>query len=290
MTDFLMKPKIDFAFKEIMMDEKVRIGFLSAILKINPADIKETRILNTYLRKIHEKDKQGILDARILMNDDTEIDIEIQLTELKVWADRSLFYLSKMYTEQIEEGQSYQVFKKCVSISILDFTLFHDTPDYYSCFHLWEDMRHTLFTDKVEFHVLELPKLPEEWKTSSDDRLLWAKFISSERKEDFEMLATKNTYLESAYQQLQIISQDKEKRLEYEARQKAILDYNQSMLEAEQRGKEAGREEGEKIGRKTGEHDRNIQIAKNLLSLNVPINIITQGTGLTIEQIEALKK
>jgi len=54
------------------------------------------------------------------------------------------------------------------------------------------------------------------------------------------------------------------------------------MWEAEQRGKEAGREEGE--------HDRNIQIAKNLLSLNVPINIITQGTGLTIKQMEALKK
>ncbi len=32
MSDFLMKPKIDYAFKEIMMDEKARIGFLSAVL------------------------------------------------------------------------------------------------------------------------------------------------------------------------------------------------------------------------------------------------------------------
>jgi len=55
MTDFLMKPKIDFAFKEIMMDEKARIGFSSAILKINPADIKGTYILNTYLRKFMKK-------------------------------------------------------------------------------------------------------------------------------------------------------------------------------------------------------------------------------------------
>uniref|UniRef100_UPI0040568A81 PD-(D/E)XK nuclease family transposase n=1 Tax=Agathobacter sp. TaxID=2021311 RepID=UPI0040568A81 len=61
------------------------------------------------------------------MNNDVEIDIEIQLSELKVWADRSLFYLSKMYVEQIEEGQQYDAFKRCVSISILDFTLFHDT-------------------------------------------------------------------------------------------------------------------------------------------------------------------
>ena len=43
--EFLMKPKIDFAFKEIMAEEQVRIGFLSAVLKLNPNDIKETRIL-----------------------------------------------------------------------------------------------------------------------------------------------------------------------------------------------------------------------------------------------------
>lgn len=119
-----MKPKVDFAFKEIMMDEKARVGFLSAILKLDPAQVRETRILNTYLQKVHEDDKQGILDVRVSMNDDTEIDIEIQLSELKVWADRSLFYLAKMYTEQIKSGQFYNVFKKCVSISILDFILF----------------------------------------------------------------------------------------------------------------------------------------------------------------------
>ena len=35
---------------------------------------------------------------------------------------------------------------------------------------------------------------------------LLKKFISSERKEDFEMLATKNTYIQSAYKTLQVIS------------------------------------------------------------------------------------
>ena len=200
MSDFLMKPKIDFAFKEIMANENARLGFLSAILKLNPKDIKETKLLNTNLRKIHAEDKQGILDVRILMNDKVEIDIEIQLSELKVWADRSLFYLSKMYVEQIEQGQKYNVFKRCVSISILDFTLFDDTEEFYSCFHLLEDTRHTIYTDKMEFHVLELSKLPKELKEDSNDILLWAKFINAEEKEEFDMLATKNPYIESAYE------------------------------------------------------------------------------------------
>ncbi|WP_304819213.1 Rpn family recombination-promoting nuclease/putative transposase, partial [uncultured Clostridium sp.] len=175
MTTTLMKPKIDYAFKEIMMNEKARVGFLSAILNLNPLDIKQTQILNTNLRKIHENDKQGILDVRVLMNNNTEIDIEIQLSPLTVWADRSLFYLSKMYTEQIQSGQNYKVFKKCVSISILDFKLFQDTEEFYSRFHILEDTRHTLYTDKMEFHVLELPKLPKELKEDANDRLLWAK-------------------------------------------------------------------------------------------------------------------
>lgn len=81
MAEFLMKPKIDFAFKEIMMDEKARIGFLAAVLKIPPKEIKETQILNTALRKEHEDDKQGILDVRLLLNSDQEVDIEIQLSE-----------------------------------------------------------------------------------------------------------------------------------------------------------------------------------------------------------------
>ena len=92
----------------------------------------------------------------------------------------------------------------------------------------------------MEFHVIELSKLPEELKENSSDVELWAKFINAEREEEFDMLAKQNPYIESAYKKLQIISQDKEKRLEYEAREKAIRDYNQSMYEAEQRGIETG--------------------------------------------------
>ncbi len=68
------------------------------------------------------------------------------------------------------------------------------------------------------------------------------------------MLAKQNRYIESAYKKLQIISQDKEKRLEYEAREKAIRDYNQSMYEAEQRieiGEQRGIETGIKNMAKT---------------------------------------
>jgi len=90
-----MKQKNDYAFKKIMMNENVRIGFLSAMLGIDPSDMKETHILNTFLHKEHETDKLGILDVRILLNNEMEIDMQIQLAELAVWPERSLFIYPK---------------------------------------------------------------------------------------------------------------------------------------------------------------------------------------------------
>jgi len=277
MSNFLMKPKIDFAFKEIMMDEIVRVGFLSAVLQIHPEKIKETHILNTSLRKTHEDDKLGILDVRLLLNDDTEIDIEIQLSPFKGWTDRALFYVSKMYTEQIEAGKGYEKLKKCVSISILDFRLFTSETEFYSRFHIMEDTRHFAYTDKMEFHVIELPKLPKELKEDASDVLLWARFFNAEQKEEFDMLAGKNPYIQSAYQQLQVISQDKQKRMEYEAREKAVRDHYHLMKTA----KEEGRAEGEK--------EKAMSIAKNLLALDLPIETIAKATGLSEQVIDKLK-
>ncbi|RKI35657.1 Rpn family recombination-promoting nuclease/putative transposase, partial [bacterium D16-59] len=188
------------------------------------------------------------------------------------------------YTGQINPGDSYNKFKKCVSISILDFELFDDTGDFYSCFHIAEDNRHTLYTDKMEFHVLELTKLPEELKDDSDNILLWAKFINAERKEEFDMIADKNPYIESAYQTLQVISQDEEKRLEYEAREKAIRDHNQFMYEARQKG----RAEGIKIGEAHGKTLAAIEIAKRLIEQGYSTNEIMLITNLPKNQIDKL--
>lgn len=266
-----MKPRNDYAFKELMSVENVRIGFLSAILKLNPDDIKETRILNTDLKKMFPDDKLGILDVRLSLNDDTEIDIEVQISEVKVWAERSLFYLAKMYTEQIHPGEKYNVLKKCVSISILDFDLFKDETEFYSRFHIREDYRNLLFTDKMEFHVIELPKLPEKLK-DSDDILLWAKFINAEKKEEFDMLSNRNEYIDSAYDHLKIISQDEKKRAEYEAREKAIRDHDQMMWES----REAGRKE------------QAIYTAEELIKSGVATNIIAKSTGLSYSEVKEL--
>ena len=281
MDDFIMKPKIDFAFKELMTDEMVRKGFLAAFLNLNPEDIKETSLLNTYLRKEHKEDKQGILDVRVSLNNSIEIDVEVNIDRLDVWADRSLFYLAKMYTEQIKQGEPYANLKKCVSISILDFKLFENESEFYSRFHIREDSRHFVYTDKMEFHVVELPKLPQELK-EGDNILAWAKFINAERREEFETLAGRDDYFKAAYNQLQLISQDESKRWEYEAREKALRDDMQREYEYEQRGIRKGRAEGWAEGRAEGRKEIILSLLDSLSieqiasMLKIPISEVQQ--------------
>ena len=51
-----------------------------------------------------------------------------------------------------------------------------------------------------------------------------------------------------------------------------------------------GKEEGKEEGRAEGMSQRSLEIARNLLSLGLSIDQITQATGLTEEEIELLKE
>ena len=240
---FIMRPKVDFCFKELMEEAEVRRGFIAAVMHIPPEEIVETTLLPTHLRTRHEEDKLGILDVRVLLADGTQIDIEIQVSPFLLWPERSLFYLAKMFTDQIEKGEGYEKLEKCVHVGILDFILFGEDKEYYSCFHIREDVRNCLYTDKLEVHILELPKL-KKYDYPETELLNWAKFMNAERQEEFEAMAEKDQYIEKAYEALKNISADEEKRLEYEAREKALRDHDYLMKS----NWEAGLEAGEKIG------------------------------------------
>lgn len=270
----LMSLKVDFAFKELMNNEKVRKGFISAVLKIPVEQIKLTTILNTYLRQEHEANKLGILDVRVELNDNIEIDIEMQVAPFEYWAERTLFYTSKMYVETIGVGEKYNILKKVVHISILDFNLLKG-DSFYNCFRIMNSETHELYTDKMEFHIIELPKIPNNISTTDNLLTLWSEFInvSGENEEVVKMIATKNEYITEAYNELQKISADKEKRLEYEYRQKALYDYNTQKESYINKGKIEGKSE----------------VVENMLKLGLKLDEIALFTGLTIDEINQVK-
>ena len=162
----------------------------------------------------------------------------------------TLFYLGKMFTDQLKPGENYQKLEKCIHIGILNFTMFDD-DEYYSRFHFWSDKGRKLYSDKVEIHTLELPKLAKH-DYPETELLKWLQFINAETEEEFEMAAEKSEYIRKAYEDLNRISADEEKRLEYEERQRVIRDHEYFSTVYKNTGLKEGRAQGLIEGQQKG--------------------------------------
>lgn len=241
--NFIMLPTNDFCFTELMQNPIVRKGFLAALLKIRPDEIKETTVLSRETRRSSEDDKYGILDVKIELWNGTIVDVEMQVECLDYWSKRILFYLSKMYTDQIKKGESYNKLKKCIHVSILDFIHFPEDNECYRVIRLHDEKTGALYTDLFELHILELKKLPKDIQTE-DAIIQWMRFFGGQSKEEFEIMSKENEYIDEAYNELKRLSANDIKRYQYEARQKMIRDHNSAMDYAKRAGTAQGMEKG----------------------------------------------
>lgn len=279
--DFIMLPTVDFCFKELMNNAKVRKGFVAAILGKDPKEIHETILLPTDTRKRSKDDKQGFLDVKVLLVDGTKMDMEMQVEYFEYWDKRILFYLAKMYTDQLKKGESYEKLKKCIHVSILDFNHFPNDEKYYRVIKLCDKESGETYSDLFELHILELKKLPPEAQ-NEEAIIQWMRFFSRTKKEEFENMAKLNEYLDEAYNELLELSADDMKRLEYEAREKALRDYNSQMQSALKRGEVRGQAIGEVRG---------IQLAKKVFQLyncGVSEEEIAKQCKITVNQVKEI--
>ena len=234
--DFIMLPTSDFCFKELMQNSKVRKGIISALLGINPEEIAETKLLPTSTTEEYPDGKLGILDVLIKLENGTQVGMEMQVAKYDYWTNRILFYLCRMFTGQIGKGDTYDKLKKCIHVSFLDFIHFENDYDFY-CLITLRDEKNSEYTDLLELHILELKKLPPE-EQNENGLLKWTRFLNGKCREDFEKMAEKDEYIDEAYELLKKMSADDRKRLEYEAREKAVRDYNTQMKSSLERGEE----------------------------------------------------
>lgn len=210
-------PKADIAFKELMRCEEVRRRFISDVLDIPPEEIKSVRLENTFLSRRSRKEKECILDVKILLNDNGKINVELQIRRLAYWDKRSLFYLAKMYTEDLFTGQRYDRLKKCIVISILDFPG-DDHPGYHKVYHL-RDQEGRLYSDQFEIHVIELNK-----KLTGNRLDDWIRLFRVENEKELDALQSGNTGVMRAVEEVRTMNLRKMFRTLYEARLKAQRD------------------------------------------------------------------
>ena len=228
-----LPPKSDVAFKELMRNEMVRKYFISDVLGIPLEEIQEVRLENTFLSRRSRREKQGILDVRVLLNNNCRINIELQVREVPAWDKRSLFYLSKMYADEAHTGEDYSPLKKCIVICILGFK-WNDSPSYHKVYYLKDEEGH-LYSDQFEMHVIELGK--ELTGDRLDD---WIRLFRVENIDELQMIHSSNPGVMEAVKEVMKMNMGRRFRALYEEHMRIKRDRLYLRNAAIQEGRQQG--------------------------------------------------
>lgn len=214
-----------------------------------------------------------------------QVNLEIQVARRPDMASRALYYWTKLYEQQLKEGQLYSNLKKAITINILNFN-YLSNDHFHSIYHVTEDHTNTRLSDHLEIHFLELPKLVKK-PYAMDNRLWkWLMFIKGAPKEMWEELAMDTPGMKKAMNTLEFISQSEKERALALAREKALRDELSSI--------EAAEREGMAIGIKQGIEQGKLEVVESMLRKNsLSIQEISEMTGIAegkIQQMKASKK
>ncbi|MBN7573921.1 hypothetical protein C1H57_02865 [Clostridium sp. 2-1] len=274
MSKGLLDPKVDFVFKNIFGSEKnpeILISFLNATLK--PKNIiTSVKIKGNDIAKQFIEDKYSRLDVKATTSNNEIINIEIQLKNEHNMIKRSMYYLSKMYEEQLGEGEDYSKLGRTVCINILNFK-YLKTERFHTAYRLKEIETNEELTDIIEMHFIEIPKL-EENSDEKDLLVAWTEFLKDPESEKVRSLEMTVEEIRRAKDQLVRMSNDAEQREIYEMRAKILKD----KVSALNKAKEEGREEGK------------IEMAIEMLKDGEPIEKIIKYSKLDESEILELKK
>ena len=210
----------DYLFRSLLQsDNHVLKGLICALLHLDAEEIHSAEILNPLELGKAIDDKTFILDIKVLFNDNTIVQLEMQVINQYNWTDRSLSYLCRSF-DQLTRGDAYQTVKPVIQIGILDFTLFPESPEFYATYQLLNVKKYTKYSDKLRLSVLDLT---QRKLATEEDRLYriddWAALFKATTWEDLKMLAEKNSYIAEAAATVYKLSQDEKIRLQCEARE-----------------------------------------------------------------------
>ncbi|OEJ15881.1 hypothetical protein BFL38_10500 [Brachyspira hampsonii] len=264
--------------------EAILLDFInSTMLDSGMKTFRSVEILTPFNYKENYEDKETIADVKCITQNGSVVIIEIQLQGNSRFPERILYYWASNYSKLLKQGEKYDALTPVISINLLNFNL-DDSNNIHSCYMIYDTVNQRLLTDHLQIHIIELKKFNNN--LLKPDLNCWLKFFTMKENEEVIMseLVKEKTVMEEVQRRYNNFIKDRLMMNEYDKRQ-AYLYGNQIMLEEERR---LGIEEGIKQGIEEGEKNKAISIARNLKKVGIDIKIISENTGLSIEEVENL--
>ena len=290
--------RFDWAMKRLLRNKanfSVLEGLLTTLLN---EKITIQKLLESESNQEDEYDKYNRVDMLAENSKGELVLIEVQNNNEYAYFQRMLFGTSKLVTEYINRGEGYDKVRKVYSVNIVYFALGHGTDFVYhgktefrgihngDILELSPFQKQRFKVDAVsqlypEYYILKVNDFNQVAKTPLEE---WIYYLNTG---NIPSDATAPG-LEEARERLKLDSMTKDELSAYYRHLDNVVILRSNIQTERMEGMEEGMEKGLKKGREEGRLEANRNTVRNLKKLGATVEFISQATGLSKEEIEAL--
>lgn len=280
-------PKADFTFKRLFGSEghkNLTISLLNNILERTQGnEIVEITFCNIENIPAMNSEKESYLDILCTDKLNHTFIIEMQVAKEQAFRKRSVFYTALGIVDQMHKGDDYSKIKPVIFIGILNHPMFANRDRVIS-HHIVCDMDTAMQSfEEVEWHYVELCNFHKELDELQTNMDKWLYFLK--KAESLTVVPVQFAQSPEFKEAFEVIEQSLWTPEERRAYLKSLDDlHKNSRLQA------GIFEEGFEEGMQKGVQEEKEFVAINFLKIGLSSQIIAQGTGLSIEEINRLQK
>ena len=281
-----LDPKADLTFKRVFGEHPdLVMSLLNALLPISEEEeITDIEYLPAEMVPDNPLRKNSIVDVRCKDKKGRQFIVEMQMIWSPEFKQRVLFNASKAYVRQISVGEEYELLQPVYSLNLVNEVFEPELEGYYHHYR----MIHVENTDKVinglELIFVELPKFNPHTYSEKKMQVLWLRYLTeiNERTREVPPELLANPEVKKAVTALEESAFTEAQLLGYEKFWDIISVEKTLYNSAERKGMAAGLAKGKA--------EEQHLIAANMKKQGISVVIISQCTGLTIEEIDLFNK
>ena len=279
----------DYGFKIVMADEdhpELMLGFLNAV--IPEREIVSIRFMNTEMLPPYEENHRMNYDILCMDSDGNRFLIEMQKRSYDCFADRLITYAGVQASHLLKRSEPYTSVRTLYVISVLDGYLKvadEDAPRRDTVLRqarVRMDDSGSAMSDRENFIFVQLPAAGEPAEDSTFIEK-WAWYVRGMVKYEKKPSGL-DPYFNLLFEASDRKNIEEGKLSIYD---RMTRDEIQIAAERDYAVRE-GREEGHAAGLKEGRVKANNETARKMKAAGIAEEIISQCTGLSVEEVEAL--
>ena len=295
-----LDPKADLTFKKVFGEHPDLVtSLLNALLPFKKGEeIDSVEYLTPELVPENPLRKFSIVDVRCKDNRGRQFIVEMQMVWSPEFMQRVMFNSAKAYVRQLDKKEDYSLLEPVYSLNLVNDVFLKDVPEYYHYYRMVHEKHTEKVIDGLHLVFVELPKFTPHTMGEKKMQVLWLRYLTEidgymetvpqELLDIPEINKAMEVVEESAYTPEQLLGYDKFWDIIRTENTLYSSGVRQGLEKGMEQGLEKGREVGRLEGRKEGQKDEKIANARKMKSYGLALEMISDITGLTIDEVRDL--